>query len=333
MSKALRKLILALVHPDATKRLGAAGITALRQHDYFEDVEWGLLERRLLRAPWRPSRSLVYANDEVAPLSAAAADTTEVDGARWAAQRQDWEFVCSGAGFEEELAELVACASTQTLLRWLDSPSDAPAATSSVATAAAAAAAAATSDAPAARKGFSSRMLSSLHSAATSSATPSAPTCPALVPGALLVAAEAAPSGGSAPSGSDFFSAAVVLLLSVSRERDALGVVLNHLGAANSDASRLGGPIDQGRTSTLHSLDNVRGARRVCDGVSVGGEVPADSAADSVRRLAGVVEWEARQLDREVHRGVWRVLSPAHARHCVQHLDPLSCWSLARELL
>ena len=90
--------------------------------------------------------------------------------------------------------------------------------------------------------------------------------------------------------------------------------------------------MEQGRATTLHSLTGVPGARRVCDGVSVGGDIPTDAPAEKVRTLSGSAEWEARQLEREVHRGMWRVL-PSGLAHRYVWSSPEEAWASAVEAL
>jgi hypothetical protein len=69
VSAGLPSLLTALLQRDPTRRLGAAGSDAIRQHPFFDDVEWELLAQGLLPAPFVPDPQLVYAKDIVPPLS------------------------------------------------------------------------------------------------------------------------------------------------------------------------------------------------------------------------------------------------------------------------
>ena len=64
----LRDLIMRLLERDVGARLGSAD--AVRAHPFLGDaVEWDLLERQVLPAPFQPSAQLVYAKDVVPDLS------------------------------------------------------------------------------------------------------------------------------------------------------------------------------------------------------------------------------------------------------------------------
>ena len=146
---ALASLISGLLHRDPTKRLGGVGAgggaAAVKAHALFANLEWELLRAGALPAPFIPERSLVYAKDEVPPLSededahaarpaqpppahgaaansAEATNGAEVNGppqpppsARTAAASevqseaflQHWDYVSGEAAFADELRELV----------------------------------------------------------------------------------------------------------------------------------------------------------------------------------------------------------------------------------
>ena len=67
MSPPLKQLLEALMQRDSNRRLGSLeGVCA---HPFFSEVEWDLLGKQALPAPFVPNASLVYAKDVVPPLS------------------------------------------------------------------------------------------------------------------------------------------------------------------------------------------------------------------------------------------------------------------------
>ena len=86
----LRDLISRLLVKDVTKRLGCmrGGARDVKAHRFFRGLDWGLLARRELPAPWRPTlRGALDTShfdeydekDEVAPYTKATADDWDRD--------------------------------------------------------------------------------------------------------------------------------------------------------------------------------------------------------------------------------------------------------------
>ena len=109
LTEPCKALLLALLERDVAKRLSSA--QAVKAHAFLgELVEWRLLAQQALPPPFVPNADLVYAKDDVPPISfhldegEQARDLDEV-GARLGA----WEYaVAAGSDeFGDELGEYV----------------------------------------------------------------------------------------------------------------------------------------------------------------------------------------------------------------------------------
>ena len=139
----------ALLERDAPSRLGAppSGVHAVQAHAFLREVEWDLLERKRLPAPFVPNRHLVYAKDEVEPLADSVHDahntspravrpegvptaalgpaqsanagrrSTSLASAAIEFDDSAWEFAGLPCGLQEEMEMFVEKCSTAAVLR------------------------------------------------------------------------------------------------------------------------------------------------------------------------------------------------------------------------
>ena len=77
----------------------------MKQHDFLANVEWVLLERMALPAPFVPDSSLVYAQDVVPALS--VDNTTRPLVPVLQDPFSDWDYVASDAHYSAELCQFV----------------------------------------------------------------------------------------------------------------------------------------------------------------------------------------------------------------------------------
>jgi serine/threonine protein kinase len=96
----LQKLLLR----DPTKRLGANGVDEIKQHPFFENIDWGLLAEGKLPAPWKPVSDQVNALDQssIGVADDVKAVWEEADEALFT----EWDFNSSEA-MEREFVELL----------------------------------------------------------------------------------------------------------------------------------------------------------------------------------------------------------------------------------
>jgi putative transcriptional regulator len=127
------------------------------------------------------------------------------------------------------------------------------------------------------------------------------------------------------------FARTVVLLCEHDDEEGSMGLVINRRtevtldravdGVAEKPEQHLwyGGPVQRDVVLVLHREQDVEGARRVVDGMSLGGEpdrileMLRGPRCGDVRVFSGYSGWGAGQLRDELESGSW-IVSPALAR-------------------
>lgn len=134
-----------------------------------------------------------------------------------------------------------------------------------------------------------------------------------------------------------FFSDSIVFILEHSQTAGTAGVVLNrclHPGLGAMDTLResglgtemqavpllrsaplfLGGPVSVDTLLMLHDIENLKGAKKIIDGIYAGGLRDASERlavgsidATRLRFFCGYAGWSAGQLQQETEQGVWIV--------------------------
>lgn len=160
-----------------------------------------------------------------------------------------------------------------------------------------------------------------------------------LAVGKLLVARAPVPDGR--------FRHAVVLLVGLSSQGEAAGLVLNRPGSTplsrlfpgvtsakgRSDAAYSGGPVDSSRIfCLLHLTGPLHEASTVLPGVYISDKVSlmhmalnAREPASSFRVFQGYAGWSPGQLPRELAAGLWTI-TPASIQLIFDH-DPATLWA------
>lgn len=104
---------------------------------------------------------------------------------------------------------------------------------------------------------------------------------------------------------SGIFHNSEVLVTHYTAGQPAQGLILNKsINTPGRGKIRVGGPVKPGTAHVLHSVSAVTGSVKVCEGVYLGGTVPA-SAAQEV--FQGSAVWCPYQLDGEIKHGNWEL--------------------------
>lgn len=115
----LASFLRALLERDPAKRLGAEGAGDVRAHALLsKHIDWPLLQKQQLVAPFVPDAQLVYTPDHISDFSGEA----KIPEDELLDHFRDWRFNGEAAGYREELREFVQKSTTRGILHSMEAP-------------------------------------------------------------------------------------------------------------------------------------------------------------------------------------------------------------------
>ena len=120
MGKPLADFIRRLLERSPERRLGSDGTGDVRRHAFLgTNIEWELLTKRRLMAPYVPNPQLVYTPDRIRDFSE---EVTMPDDDELLDHFRDWAYDGEPLGYQEELMAFVQKSSTRQILRSMEAP-------------------------------------------------------------------------------------------------------------------------------------------------------------------------------------------------------------------